>query len=104
MTALNVTPDYLETLAGKQDAAKGVAAEAAGATSNLTVAVWVTHGVISGCSNAAFSGAEGARRTAGQNLSAAANELAAKLRGAKAAYKGVDSELSGNLKSQMLDQ
>lgn len=104
MTALQVTPEYLDKLAGSQDAAKDVAADAASATSKLTVAVWVTHGVISGCSNAAFSGAEGSRRTAGQNLSAAANELAAKLRGAKVAYKGVDSELGDNLKSQMLNQ
>jgi hypothetical protein len=104
-TSLGVSPTILELLATKQEAAAEKSGEAAGATGGLTTAVWVTHGVISGVSNGAFSSAEDMRKKAGQNLATAGKDLAAKLRAAKQAYTGVDHDLGDNIdKTQMLDK
>jgi Excreted virulence factor EspC, type VII ESX diderm len=99
---LAVTPGYLEKLATKQDEASKKAGEAAGAASDTEWKVWLTHGVISGISNGAFSTAEGVRRSAGANISRAASDLAAKLRTASQTYESVDEELRGNIDKQVL--
>ncbi len=104
MANLAVTPDYLEKLAKSQDEASNTAGDAATAASKIEVAVWVTHGVISGVSNSAFTAAEKARQGAGKNVSTATSDLAAKLRTAGQTYKSVDDELSGNLDKQVLPQ
>ncbi|OBI59772.1 ESX-1 secretion-associated protein [Mycobacterium sp. E796] len=104
MANLTVTPDYLEKLAKSQDQASTTAGDAATATSKIEVAVWVTHGVISGVSNSAFTAAEKARQGAGNNIKTAASDLAAALRTAGKTYAAVDEELSGNLDKQVLPQ
>jgi hypothetical protein len=104
MADLLVTPTTLETLAKNQtDNAKN-AQDAAGAMSGLGSDCWVSHGVISGCSNGAFDTIEGIRQAAGSALSDGGLGLAAKLRAAKKAYEGVDGELAGGLSKQMLDK
>ncbi len=104
MANLLVTPEYLEKLATRQDEASKKAADAAGAAANIEVAVWVTHGVISGVSNSSFTAAEKARRGAGGNISTATSDLAAKLRTASQTYSGVDDDLRGNLGTQVLPE
>lgn len=104
MANLTVTPGYLEKLAKSQDEASKTAGDAATATSKIEVAVWVTHGVISGVSNSAFTAAEKARQGAGNNIKTASSDLAAKLRTANQTYEKVDNELSGNLDKQVLPQ
>ena len=104
MADLTVDPDYLERLAKKQDDASGKAADAATAAAKIETAVWVTHGVISGVSNSAFTAAENVRRNAGKNIATAASDLAAKLRTAHTAYADVDSDLGANLDKQVLDR
>lgn len=104
MANLAVTPDYLEKLAKSQDEASKTAGDAATAASKTEVAVWVTHGVISGVSNSAFTAAEKARQGAGNNIKTATSDLAAKLRTASQTYVSVDDELSGNLDKQVLPQ
>jgi uncharacterized protein YukE len=104
MASLKVTPDYLEKLAKSQDEASKTAGDAATAASKIEVAVWVTHGVISGVSNSAFTAAEKARQGAGKNISTASSDLAAALRTASQTYEKVDEELSGNLDKQVLSQ
>jgi hypothetical protein len=100
MANLAVTPGYLDKLASKQDDASNKANDAASAASGIEPAVWVTHGVISGASNSAFTGAERMRREAGKDIAAASSDLAAKLRTAGVTYAGVDDELGGNLDKQ----
>ncbi|WP_205877232.1 ESX-1 secretion-associated protein [Mycobacterium camsae] len=102
MEELTISPSYLEQLAIKQEQASTAVAEAAAATSAMTKAVWVTHGVISGSSNTAFEAAEAVRRAASVNLRTVATDLAAKLRTAKETYVGVDEELGSNLSKQFL--
>ena len=102
MAELTVTSEYLKELATKQDSASTEAGDAALATSKITAAVWVTHGVLSGASNSAFSDAESLRREASQNISAACHDLAAKLRAAEDAYTGVDDDLGDSLDKQVL--
>jgi uncharacterized protein YukE len=102
MANLAVTPDYLEKLAKSQDQASKTAGEAATAAAKIEVAVWVTHGVISGVSNSAFTAAEKVRRSAAGNISTATSDLAAKLRTAGQTYANVDDELRGNIDKQVL--
>jgi hypothetical protein len=104
MADLAITPRYLAKLATKQDDASNKAGDAASAASGIETAVWVTHGVISGSSNSAFTDAEKVRREAGKNISTASSDLAAKLRTADVTYAGVDDDLSGNLDKQMLSR
>jgi len=104
MADLSVTPEYLEKLAKKQDDASGKASEAATAASKIETAVWVTHGVISGVSNSAFTAAEQVRSNAGKNIATAASDLAAKLRAADTVYAGVDDDSSVNISKQVLDR
>lgn len=104
MADLLISPTVLETLAKNQtDAAKDAQAAANG-LSGTGSDCWVSHGVISGSSNTAFSAVEETRQNAGQALANASTGLAAKLRAAKLAYEGVDSELGENLDKQMLDR
>jgi uncharacterized protein YukE len=104
MADLLVSPTTLETLAKNQtDAAKDAQA-AADALSGTGSDCWVSHGVISGSSNGAFSSVEDIRQAAGSALADASSGLAAKLRAAKKAYEGVDGELAGGLSKQMLDK
>ena len=103
MADLLVSPTILETLAKNQtDAAKDAQA-AADALSGTGSDCWVSHGVISGSSNGAFSTIEDTRQAAGSALADASSLLAAKLRAAKQAYEGVDGELGENLNKQILD-
>lgn len=101
---LYVNPTILETLATKQDEAGKWATQGADALSGTGSDCWVTHGVISGPSNSAFDTIESSRKAAGEALADASATLAAKLRGAKLAYEGVDGELKDNLAKQMLDK
>jgi hypothetical protein len=101
---LLVSPAILETLATKQEAAQKDAQAGADALNGTGSNCWLNHGVISGCSNGAFDTIEGIRKTAGKALGDASLLMAAKLRSAKAAYEGVDSELAGNLNKQLLDR
>lgn len=104
MADLLVSPAILETLATKQEAAQKDAQAGADALNGTGSNCWLTHGVISGCSDGGFSTIEGVRKKAGEALGNASLLLAAKLRTAKKAYEGVDSELAGNLRKQLLDK
>jgi uncharacterized protein YukE len=104
MAELEVDPRDLEDMAKKQDGAAEKSGEAKGVTSGVETAVWVTHGVISGASNTAFTAAEKVRRGAAHNIEQASIDLAAKLRAAKETYEGVDADLSANIKKQVLDR
>ena|SRR5271156_3275956 len=104
MADLLVSPTTLTTLADKQDAAATHAQAAADAMSGTGSDCWVSHGVISGSSNGAFSTVEDIRQAAGSALADGSKGLAAKLRAARLAYDGVDGELAGNLNKQMLDR
>jgi Excreted virulence factor EspC, type VII ESX diderm len=101
---LLVDPSKLETLAKAQESAKKDAESAANDLNGTGGNCWLNHGVISGCSNGAFDTIEGVRKTAGLALGNASLKMAAKLRTAKLAYEGVDSELGTNLNKQMLDK
>lgn len=101
---MTVTPATLETLAKNQEAAAKDAQAGAEAMNGTGSNCWLNHGVISGSSNGAFDTIEGIRKAAGNALANASNKMAAKLRTAKAAYSGVDSDLAGNLDKQMLDK
>jgi hypothetical protein len=104
MADLLLNPTILKSLADKQTAAAADAEAAAGALNGTGGNCWLTHGVISGCSNGGFDTIEGIRKAAGVALADASRGLAAKLLAANAAYTGVDSELAGNLNKQMLDR
>jgi hypothetical protein len=104
MANLLVSPAILETLATKQEAAQKDAQAGADALNGTGSNCWLNHGVISGCSNGGFDTIEGIRKAAGKALGDASLLLASKLRTAKAAYEGVDSELAGNLNKQLLDR
>lgn len=104
MANLQVDPRYLEELAKKQDGAAEKSGEAKGATSGVETAVWVTHGVISGASNTAFTAVEKTRRAAAGNIEQASKDLAAKLRAAGVTYTGVDEDVSVNIAKQVLDR
>jgi len=104
MGDLAVTPEYLNMLAARQDEAAGTAGLAATAAAGLTAEVWVSHGVASGASNAAFAKAEFARRGAGDVMKGSSTDLAAKLRAADDAYGSTDEQASANLDKQVLDR
>jgi hypothetical protein len=104
MADLLLDPSKLETLAQRQEAAAKDAEAAAGDLNGTGSSCWVSHGVISGSSNGAFSTIEGVRQAAGTALADGSKGFAAKLRAAKLAYEGVDGELAGNLNTQMLDR
>lgn len=94
----------LDDAAAWQKKAAEHCGDAAGTTSGITTSVWVSHGVISGVSNWGFAGAADAHASAGRNLSAACNRMAAYLGTAGVMYKGVDSDLAVNLDKQVLDR
>jgi hypothetical protein len=104
MANLNVDPRDLEDLAKKQDDAATEAGGAATAHAGLSTNCWVTHGVISGPSNAVLNSVEEARKAAGTTIANAAGDLAGKLRTAKQVYGGVDEDLGGNIDSQVLSR
>ena len=104
MADLLIDPAKLETLAKNHEDAADVAKSAANDLAGTGNDCWITHGVISGSSDGAFSTIEGIRQAAGLALSDASRSMAAKLRAAKHAYEGVDSELGGNLNKQMVDK
>jgi len=104
MADLLLYPSILETLAKNQDSAANDAEAAANALNGTGSNCWLTHGVISGASNGGFSTVEDTRKAAVMALATASRGQAAKLRTAKEAYTGVDSELAGNLNKQMLDK
>jgi ESX secretion-associated protein EspC/F len=104
MADLLLYPDILKTLSDRQIAASDYAVQGANALNGTGSNCWLTHGVISGCSNGAFSSIEDIRKAAGMALAKASTDMAAKLLTAKAAYTGVDSELAGNLHKQMVDK
>jgi hypothetical protein len=104
MADLLIDPAKLETLAKNHEDASNAAKSAADDLSGTGSDCWITHGVISGSSDGAFSTIEGIRQSAGTALKNASTAMAAKLRAAKLAYEGVDSELGGNLNKQMVDR
>lgn len=104
MADLLLDPSKLEALARYQEAAAKDAEAAAGDLNGTGSSCWVSHGVISGSSNGAFSTIEDIRQAAGLALANGSKGFAAKLRAAKLAYEGVDGELAGNLNKQMLDR
>ncbi|MCV7408882.1 hypothetical protein AWC05_07210 [Mycobacterium florentinum] len=104
MADLAVTPEHLDTLAKKQDQAATQATTAASAGSNVEVATWVTHGIISGASNVAFTRAAAARKKTADAVSKASTDLAGKLRTAKTVYGSADGEASENIDRQLLDR
>jgi hypothetical protein len=104
MADLLISPSILTKLADSQDAAAKDAQAAADALNGTGTDCWISHGVISGSSDGAFSTVEGIRKAAGTALADGSKGLAAKLRAAKQAYEGVDGELSQNLNKQMLDR
>ncbi|WP_084298600.1 type VII secretion target [Mycobacterium genavense] len=77
MADLAVTPEHLDSLAIKQDQAATQATTAASAGSNVEIATWVTHGVISGVSNVAFTKAAAARKKTADAMSKASTDLPA---------------------------
>jgi hypothetical protein len=103
MTDLAVTPEHLDSLATKQDQAATQATTAASAASNMEVATWVTHGIISGASNIAFTKAAAARKKTADTMSQASTGLAGKLRTAKAVYGNADDEAGRSIDKQLLD-
>jgi hypothetical protein len=104
MADLLLSRTILETLAKNQEGAAKDAKAAADDLNGTGSDCWISHGVISGSSDGAFSTIEGIRQAAGSALSDASLKMAAKLRAARDAYTGVDSELAGNLNKQMLDR
>jgi hypothetical protein len=104
MANLAVTPQALGKLATTQDQAANQAGTAAAAASNLEVQVWVSHGIVSGFSNVAFTKAEAARRAVGEAMKNSSTELAEKLRNAKAVYQSTDESTSQNLDKQVVDR
>ena len=104
MADLLLSPGTLKTLADRQTEAAKDAEAGAGALNGTGGNCWLTHGVISGCSNSGFDTIEGIRKAAGVSLANGSRTLAAKLLAAREAYTGVDSELAGNLNKQMLDR
>lgn len=104
MADLIVTPEHLDTLATKQDQAAAQATSAASAGSNVEVATWVTHGIISGASNVAFTKAAAARKKTAEAVSKASTDLAGKLRTAKSVYGSADDAASESIDRQLLDR
>lgn len=104
MTELNVSASTLKTLANSQTTASSYAKAGADAVGGIGSDCWISHGVISGASNGAFSTVEEIRKAAGTAFSDASLGLAAKLTAAERAYEGVDEELADNLDSQMVDR
>ena len=104
MANLAVTPATLATLATTQDTAANQAHTAGSAAANLKVQVWVSHGVVSGASNVAFTNAEAARRSVADALKKSSTELAEKLRTAKTVYQTTDDHTATNLDQQILNR
>ncbi|BBY21414.1 type VII secretion target [Mycobacterium stomatepiae] len=104
MADLTVTPEHLDKLATSQTQAASQATTASSAGSNVEVATWVTHGIISGASNVAFTKAAAARKKTADAMSKASTELAGKLRTAKAVYGSADDEAGKNIDRQLLDR
>jgi hypothetical protein len=104
MADVTVTPEHLDKLATAQDQAATQAGTAASAAAGLEVDCWVSHGVVSGASNVAFTKAAEARKSTGEAMSKASTELAAKLRTAKKVYNTTDDQAGKNLDKQMLDR
>lgn len=99
---LSVNPEHLEELAEEQTEAAKSAGEAASAANGTGQSCWITHGVISGSSNGAFTTVGEARYAAGKSIAQASSDLAAKLLTASQTYTGVDADISGNLNQQVL--
>jgi hypothetical protein len=104
MRDLVVIPEYLKKLATIQDQAADKQGAAAKAASNLSGAVWVSHGVASAPSNMSLTTAEAARRAAGEAMKKASADLAVKLRTAGTSYESVDTQLGHDLDKQLLDR
>jgi ESX secretion-associated protein EspC/F len=104
MARLVISSTILETLAKNQETAAKDAQAAAGDLDGTGSDCWISHGVISGSSDGAFDTIEGIRKAAGTALADASLRMAAKLRAADKAYKGVNSELGANFRRQMRDK
>lgn len=104
MANLNVSASYLEGLARELDKAAEEADGAASAADGIATNCWLTHGVMSGSSNGEIQKVENRRKSAGKAIRQGCVDLAAKLRTAKAAYTGVDEDLSKNMNTQVLPQ
>jgi hypothetical protein len=103
MTDLAVTPEHLDSLAKKQDQAASQATTAASAGANVEAATWVSHGIISGASNMAFTKAAAARKKTADAMSTASTGLAGKLRTAKAVYGSADDAAGKSIDKQLRD-
>jgi len=104
MENLVVNPEHLKGLATTQEVAATKEGAAATAASGIETAVWVTHGVVCGASNVAFTKAEAARRSAGDAMKKTSTNLAEKLRVASTAYESTDQQTGGQIDKQVLDR
>ena len=102
MADLEITPDYLDTLARNQDEAAAHAKTAAGAGSGLVGGVWLTHGVAPSYFNVMLGIALKHREEIGSDVYKSATRLAESLRDASKVYAGVDEELGRSLDAQVL--
>ncbi|SOX53211.1 ESX-1 secretion-associated protein [Mycobacterium ahvazicum] len=100
---LDATPQHIVALATAQESAAAQALRAGATGSNLRDAVWVTHGVISGASNVAFTKASAARAKTAEAVSKTAAALAQKLQTAKNAYQNTDEAMSNSLAAQFAE-
>lgn len=101
---MKTDPAYLKELAGYQDDAAAKSASATQATKDIEWDTWWTHGVVSGFSNQSASTTQKARAAAGAAIAQASSDLSVRLRTAAETYTGVDDDLAGNFKTQVLDK
>lgn len=102
MANLSVRSDYLDQLAGKQDATKADFKSSAGAVDGVGVNVWVNHGLACGPGNDAVVELEVFRAEATALMIEVAADLAANLRAAAKAYDGTDRDAAQSLDKQVL--
>jgi hypothetical protein len=101
MEDLEVTPEYLEELAEKQDESTEELEDAASSASGIGSSVWMTHGLICGGCGAAVTRAEAAHAAACKAMQAVSTDLAEKLREAEDYYEDTDDQAAANLDKQV---
>jgi hypothetical protein len=104
MDDLIVETEHLKTLSTVQNQTALKEAAAAAAATNLSTSVWVSHGVISGASNVAFTKAADARRHAGEALQGASSQTADNLVTAKNLYEKMDEQAAANINKQIITE
>jgi transposase len=102
MSDVDVTPKYLESLAGQQDRAAGEMSDAAKDTDGTEEDIWYDHGVLCGHTAQALRGCVRDRKRTGETMKAVSTALAANLRQAAADYSATDEGIGEVLDTQML--